>query len=148
LIVCINIQYTPFIPLACLAFPFGLCYFSFGLYYHSFWFGYYSDNFVSLILLCLYYYSYCFVLLFLLLCIIIPIALYYYSYCFVLLFLFIRIDQNYLFGSFEITSIRLYTSLRYPLRELHSVYNLIEVISSWTEQKLRSILNDSANEWE
>jgi hypothetical protein len=43
-------------------------------------------------------------------------------------------------GSFEITSIRLYTPLRNPLRGLHGVYNLIEVISSWTEQKLRSIL--------
>jgi hypothetical protein len=31
-----------------------------------------------------------------------------------------------------------YTSLRNPLR---GVYNLIEVISSWTEQKVRSILN-------
>jgi hypothetical protein len=29
--------------------------------------------------------------------------------------LFIRIDRNYLFGSFEITSIRLYTPLRNPL---------------------------------
>ena len=42
-----------------------------------------------------------------------------------------------MFGSFEITSNRLYTPLRNPL---HGVYNLIEVISSWTEQKLRSIL--------
>jgi len=47
------------------------------------------------------------------------------------------IDRNYLFRSFEITSIRLYTP---GLRRLHGVYNLIEVISSWTEQKLRSIL--------
>ena len=31
---------------------------------------------------------------------------------------FIRIDRNYLFGSFEITSVRLYTPLRNPLREL------------------------------
>jgi len=46
-----------------------------------------------------------------------------------------------LFGSFEITSIRLYTPLRNPLRGLHGVYNLIEVISSRTEQILRSILN-------
>jgi hypothetical protein len=45
-----------------------------------------------------------------------------------------------LFGSFEITSIRLYTPLRNPLRGLHSVFNLIEVISSWTKQILRSIL--------
>ena len=52
---------------------------------------------------------------------------------------FIRIDRNYLFGSFEITPIRLYTSLRNPIR---GVYNLIEIISSWTEQKLRSILNN------
>ena len=37
----------------------------------------------------------------------------------------LKIDRNYLFGSFEITSIKLYTPLR---------------ISSWTEQKLRSIL--------
>jgi hypothetical protein len=44
--------------------------------------------------------------------------------------IFIRIDRNYLFGSFEITSIRLYTPLRNPLRGLHGVYNLIEVISS------------------
>jgi hypothetical protein len=51
---------------------------------------------------------------------------------------FIRIDRNYLFGSFKITSIRLYTPLRNPL---HGVYNLIEVISSWAEQKLQSILN-------
>ena len=43
----------------------------------------------------------------------------------------IRIDQNYLFGSFEITSIRLYTPLRNPLRKLDDVYNLIEVISSY-----------------
>ena len=34
-------------------------------------------------------------------------------------------DRNYLFGSFEITSIRLYTPL---LRGLHGVYHLIEVI--------------------
>jgi hypothetical protein len=40
---------------------------------------------------------------------------------------FIRIDRNYSFGSFEITSIRLYTPL---VRGLHGVYNLIEVISS------------------
>ena len=53
---------------------------------------------------------------------------------------FIRIDRNYLFGSLEITSIRLYTPLHNPLRGLHGVYNLIEVISSWTKQKLRSIL--------
>jgi len=53
---------------------------------------------------------------------------------------FIRIHRNYLFGSFEITSMRLYTPLRNPLSGLHGVYNLIEVISSWTEQKLRSIL--------
>ena len=54
------------------------------------------------------------------------------------------IDQNYLFGSFEITSIRLYTPLRNTLRNtlswLPGVYNLIEVISSRTEQKFRSIL--------
>ena len=42
-----------------------------------------------------------------------------------------------MYGSFEITSIRLYTLLHNPLRD---EYNLIEVISSWTEQKLRSIL--------
>ena len=53
---------------------------------------------------------------------------------------FIRIDFNYLFGSFEITSIKLYTLLRKQIRGLHGVCNLIEVISSWTEQKLRSIL--------
>jgi len=35
-----------------------------------------------------------------------------------------------LFGSFEITSIRLYTPLRNPLRGLPGVYNLIEVISN------------------
>ena len=35
------------------------------------------------------------------------------------------------FGSFEITSIRLYTPLRNPLRKLDYVYNLIEVISSY-----------------
>ena len=34
----------------------------------------------------------------------------------------------------------MYTPLRNSLRGLHGVYNLIEVISSWTEQKLRSIL--------
>ena len=45
-----------------------------------------------------------------------------------------------MFGSFEITSIRLYTPLLNPLRGLHGEYNLIEVIFSWTEQKLRSIL--------
>jgi hypothetical protein len=39
------------------------------------------------------------------------------------------------------TSIRLYTPLHNPLRWLHGVCNLIDVISSWTEQKLRSILN-------
>jgi hypothetical protein len=50
-------------------------------------------------------------------------------------------QSNYLFGSFEITSIRLYTPLRNTLRELHGVYNLIEIMSSWTEQKSRSILN-------
>ena len=33
-----------------------------------------------------------------------------------------------------------YTPLRNPQVGLHDVYNLIEVISSWTEQKLRSIL--------
>ena len=44
--------------------------------------------------------------------------------------IYIRIDRNYLFGSFEITSIRLYTPLRNPLHRLHGVYNLIEVISS------------------
>jgi hypothetical protein len=54
---------------------------------------------------------------------------------------FIRIDRNYLFGSFEITSIRLFTPLGNTVRELHGVYNLIEVISSWIEQKLRSILD-------
>jgi len=54
---------------------------------------------------------------------------------------FISIDRNYLFGSFEITSIRLYTPLRNTLRGLHGVYILIEVICSWTEQKLWSILN-------
>ena len=37
----------------------------------------------------------------------------------------------------------MYTVLRNPLRGLHGVYNLIEVISSWTEQKLWSILNYS-----
>jgi hypothetical protein len=31
-------------------------------------------------------------------------------------------------------------TLRNPLRGLHGVHNLIEVISSWTEQTLRSIL--------
>jgi hypothetical protein len=34
----------------------------------------------------------------------------------------------------------LYTPLRNPLCGLHGVYNLIEVISSWIEQNLRSIL--------
>ena len=53
---------------------------------------------------------------------------------------FIRIDRNYVFGSFEIISIRLYTPLHNPLSGLPGVYNLIEIISSWTEQKLRSIL--------
>ena len=43
---------------------------------------------------------------------------------------FIRIDRNYLFCSFEITSIRLYTPLHNPLCRLHSVYNLIEVVSN------------------
>ena len=47
--------------------------------------------------------------------------------------------SQFLFGSFEITSIRLYTPLR-NRSGLHGMYNLIEVISSWTEQKLRSIL--------
>ena len=37
----------------------------------------------------------------------------------------------------------MYTPLSNPLCGLHSVYNLIEVISSWTEQKLRSILKYS-----
>ena len=55
--------------------------------------------------------------------------------------LFIRIGRYYLFCSFEITSIRLYTPFRNPLRGLHGVNNLIEVISSWTEKKLRTILN-------
>ena len=32
------------------------------------------------------------------------------------------------------------TPLRNPIRGLPGVYNLIEVISSWTEQKLRSIV--------
>ena len=41
----------------------------------------------------------------------------------------------------EITSVRLYTPFRNPQHGLHGMYNLIEVISSWTEQKLRSILN-------
>ena len=45
-----------------------------------------------------------------------------------------------MFGSFEITSTTLYTPLRNPLRWLHGVCNLIGVISSWTELKLRSIL--------
>ena len=53
----------------------------------------------------------------------------------------IRIDRNYLFGLFGITSFRLYTSLRNPLRGLHGVYNLIEVISSWTEQNFDQSLN-------
>ena len=43
---------------------------------------------------------------------------------------FIRIDRNYVFGSFEITSISLYTPLCNPLRGLPVVYNLIEVIST------------------
>jgi len=43
---------------------------------------------------------------------------------------FIRIDLNYVFISFKITSTRLYTPLRNALRGLHGVYNLIEVISS------------------
>jgi hypothetical protein len=49
--------------------------------------------------------------------------------------------MTYLFGSFGITSVMLYTPLRNPLhiRRLHGVYNLIEFISSWTEQKLWSI---------
>ena len=54
-----------------------------------------------------------------------------------------------MFGSFEITSIRLYTPLILgytplcnTLCGLLGVYNLIEVISSWTKQKLRSILNN------
>jgi hypothetical protein len=45
--------------------------------------------------------------------------------------------SNYLFGSFEITLTGLYAPLRNPLREVHGAYNLIEVISSWTEQILR-----------
>ena len=44
-------------------------------------------------------------------------------------------------SSFEITSIRLYTPLRNQLRGLHGVYNLIEVISSWTEQNCDQSLN-------
>ena len=35
-----------------------------------------------------------------------------------------------MFGSFEITSIRLYTPLHNTLRGIDGVYNLIEVISS------------------
>ena len=49
-------------------------------------------------------------------------------------------SKLFLFGSFKITSIRLYTPLHNPLHGLHSVYNLIEAISSWTKQKLQSIL--------
>jgi hypothetical protein len=52
---------------------------------------------------------------------------------------YLRIDRNYLFGLFEMITIRLYTPLRNPLRGLHGVYNLIEVISSWVKQKLQSI---------
>jgi hypothetical protein len=37
----------------------------------------------------------------------------------------LRIDRNYLFGSFEITSIRLYTPLHNTLHGLPVVYNLI-----------------------
>ena len=44
--------------------------------------------------------------------------------------LLIRIGRYYLFCSFEITSIRLCTPFRNPLRGLHGVNNLIEVISS------------------
>ena len=59
--------------------------------------------------------------------------------------LLIKIGRYYLFCSFEITSIRMYTSLRSPLRGLHGVYFLIEVISSWINQKLRSILKYICN---
>ena len=55
--------------------------------------------------------------------------------------LLIRIGRYYLFCSFEITSIRLCTPSHNPLRGLHGVNNMIEVISSSTEQKLRTILN-------
>jgi hypothetical protein len=41
--------------------------------------------------------------------------------------------------SFKITPSRLYTPLRNPLSGLRGVYNLIEVISSRTENKLRLI---------
>ena len=51
-----------------------------------------------------------------------------------------RIDRNYLFGSFEIISFRLYTPLRNLL--LPGVYNLIEVISSWTDKNCDQSLNN------
>jgi hypothetical protein len=41
----------------------------------------------------------------------------------------------------KIIAISVHTVNRFPLRLRKGVYNLIEVISSWTEQKLRSILN-------
>ena len=46
-----------------------------------------------------------------------------------------RIDLNFLFGSFEIN--KWYT----PLRKLHSVYHIFWFISSWTEKKLWSFVN-------
>ena len=48
-----------------------------------------------------------------------------------------------MFGSFEITSIRLYTPLRNPLRGLHGVYNLIEVISNEPNKNCDQSLNIS-----
>ena len=49
-----------------------------------------------------------------------------------------------MFGSIEIISIGLYTPLCNPLRyaTLRGLHGVIEVISSWTEQKLRSILDN------
>ena len=46
-----------------------------------------------------------------------------------------------MFGPFEITSIRLYTPLRNQRSGLHGVYNLVEVISSWTNKYCNQSLN-------
>jgi hypothetical protein len=53
-----------------------------------------------------------------------------------------RIDRNYLFSSFEITSIRLYTPLCNPLRyaTLRGLHGVIEVISSWTHKLVTHLL--------
>jgi hypothetical protein len=54
---------------------------------------------------------------------------------------FIRIDRNFLFGSFKITSIRLYTPFGNQLCGLHSVYNLIEVIAIERTMNLSKIFS-------